>query len=413
MINSVTLLGSSSGRNAGDAALISGIMDSVDKLCERRLRYDIPTVRPSYVRTNYPNDVRPVGMMPWDLSLKMFGLPTYNSVMNTDLSLIFDAILFDRSLYNPLFNYLSTVYLMLPRAKKRGKLMGFYNVGTGPVKTAAGKKMLRELSELMDFITVRDQDSYDLLRDIGVQNPRMIVCADAALNVTPASESRVSQIMNQVGIKDDEQILSINVNRYLDSWANLDRAPSTREKFVQIYSQALSKVMKEIGGTLMFVCTQHHDVEISNEVMQAVNYSGKKVLISNVNYNHYDIQGVFSRAQLMFGMRLHSIILASSVLTPVIGIEYQPKVTHYLKTAGLKDYTMSFNDFSVEALSAHILSGWEKRIQIRTILEGSIPRLQREANRAAEIVAALSRGEDLDRVFAGFSSSTEQRVAQR
>jgi len=99
-IHSVTLLGSSSGRNAGDAAIMSGVMDSVDAAVGSRLLYEIPTIKPEFVRNNYQNDVRPVSMLPWNFSVKMLGLPTYRSVMRTDLSLVFDAVLFDRSLYN-------------------------------------------------------------------------------------------------------------------------------------------------------------------------------------------------------------------------------------------------------------------------------------------------------------------------
>ena len=65
MIKSITLLGSSSGRNAGDAALIAGIMDSVDRRLGRRVSYEIPTINPRYIRECYDNDTVPVGMMPW------------------------------------------------------------------------------------------------------------------------------------------------------------------------------------------------------------------------------------------------------------------------------------------------------------------------------------------------------------
>ncbi len=45
MINSITLLGSSSGRNAGDAALIAGIIDSVDAACGKEVLWEIPTIK--------------------------------------------------------------------------------------------------------------------------------------------------------------------------------------------------------------------------------------------------------------------------------------------------------------------------------------------------------------------------------
>ena len=152
VIDRVALLGSSSGRNAGDAALIDGISKAVDESTGRTLTYEVPTIKPSYIRDNYPDNVKAVPMLPWNASIKMLGLPTYSVVKRANCTLIFDAILFDRALYNPLFNFMSTLHLMLPRIKRSSDgLMGFYNVGTGPIGTERGARMLRELTRYNGF----------------------------------------------------------------------------------------------------------------------------------------------------------------------------------------------------------------------------------------------------------------------
>ncbi len=400
---SATLLGSSSGRNAGDAALISGIMEAVDAAVGAPLRYEIPTPRPSYIERNYPGShAVPISMMPWRGSVKMLGLPTYRSLRRTDITLIFDAILFDRSLYNPLFNFLSTLYLLLPRVKRRGGRMGFYNVGTGPVNTPAGRKMLREIAERMDFITVRDQDSYDLLKEIGVRNPRMLIGADAALNVRASDEATARRILAGIGLSPDEPILGINVNAYIDTWAGPHIKPMGREKFVKIYQAALNRVGREIEAPMLFVCTQHLDVEITREIMAGVTTPRKKALLTNVEHNHCDVKAALARLALVFGMRLHCMILASSELTPIIGLAYQPKNYHYYGSLGLKEYCMGFEEFSEDALVALIRRGWAERDLIRDRLRQRIPVQQKKARRAAELVAALHRGDDLGTVIAGF-----------
>lgn len=399
-LQSATLLGSSSGRNAGDAALISGIMEAVDDATGTSLLYEIPTIKPSYIRDNYPNSrTQPVSMMPWSLSVKMFGVPTYRSVMQTDVTLIFDAILFDRALYNPLFNFMSTLYLLLPRAKKLGKRMGFYDVGTGPVNTPHGQKMLRELSHLMDFITVRDQASYDILKDIGVEHPRMFVAADAALNLRASDDETALRMLDSVGLSPDEEILGVNVNVYLDTWAGPGIAPMGREKFVQTYAAALNRVGKELGVPLLFVCTQHMDVDLTRDIMDRVHTAPKKAILTNVDHNHYDVKAALSKVNLLFGMRLHCMILASGALTPIIGLAYQPKNDHYFTSLGLKEYCMGFEGFSEEALFEHIRKGWSQRHELRAQLESRIPVLQERARLAAQLVAAMHRDEDLDQAL--------------
>jgi polysaccharide pyruvyl transferase WcaK-like protein len=397
MSKSATLLGSSSGRNAGDAALISGIMDAVDRAYGEPLTYEIPTPRPSYILENYPNQkTRPVSMMPWHLSVKMLGLPTYASLLRTDVTLIFDAILFDRSLLNPLFNFMSSLHLMLPAAKRRGKKMACYNVGTGPVNTKLGRKMLRELADRMDFVTVRDQDSYDVLQDIGVRNPRILITADAALNVPASDPEKAAETLRQVGLNPCEEILGININAYIDTWAGPDVTPMGREKFLAVYAAALNRVLKEIPAQVLFVCTQHLDVEITKDLMSRVTTARRKALVTNVEHNHHDVKAVLGRLALLFGMRLHCMILASSELTPIIGLAYQPKINHYYNTLGLGPWSLGFREYSEESLYKHLTAGWAQRKEIRDQLTKRVPVLQREALKASLLVSALLKGEDLD-----------------
>lgn len=108
----IVVIGNYSGRNAGDAALLEGLMrDVTTTFPDQRLRFEIPTIKPSFVRDTYGQefDVRPVGLLPWNLSLKILGVPIVRTVLSADLVLVTDAILFDRKLYNPTFNYLHTL----------------------------------------------------------------------------------------------------------------------------------------------------------------------------------------------------------------------------------------------------------------------------------------------------------------
>jgi polysaccharide pyruvyl transferase WcaK-like protein len=395
MIKSLTLLGSSSGRNAGDAALIAGIMDSVDQACGRGLLYEIPTIKPSFIRENYQNRTRPVGMLPWNASIKMLGVPTYQSIMRTDLTLVFDAILFDRSLYNPLFNYLSTLALMLPRARRAGKRLGFFNVSAGPVATSAGRKMLANVARTMDFITVRDQNSYNLLREIGVTDHPIIITADAALTMRSAPEARVQEILSKHGFKPSDEILGVNVSKYLDTWAGGDRESMGKEKFLASYSAALNRVLKDIGAPVLFVSTQHHDIALTQELMNRVTVPVHKAHVTNREYSPYEIRGVLGALSLLCGMRLHATILASSGLAPIIALPHQPKVSHYFKTLELQDYVLTFDNYSEDALAKHYLRGWSERSAIRRALEKNIPISRAKALQAARLVAALADGKDI------------------
>lgn len=399
MLESISLLGSSSGRNAGDAALIAGIMRSVDNACGQRLMWEIPTLRPEFIWRSYENRVRAISMLPWAGTVGMLGIPTYRSLMRTNMTLIYDAMLFDKKLYNPLFNYMSTAWLMLPYAKRKNKILGCYNIGAGPVNTPQGKRMLKDIGNMMDFITVRDEDSLNLLREIGVTNENVLLTADAAISVPASPAPRIDKIIADLGFADVKEFLAINVNSYLNTWAGTGQEALTPEVFAAIYGDGLTRAAEELGVPVLFVCTQHSDIPITKKIQDRLPKTIRTAIFTNEVYGHHEIKGVLGRASLLFAMRLHANILATSAYTPSIALAFQKKVTSYYKRLDLSDCVMSFNDFSAETVYRHLLRGWSERGAIRSKLERHIPYLVQEADKAATLVAAVGRGEDPGRVI--------------
>ena len=389
-MKTVCLLGSSSGRNAGDAALMGAIMYDLDETSKVPLRYEIPTTNPTYVKKYYTNhDVTPISIMPWNASIRVLGWPTYRSICRSDLVLIFDAILFDRSLLNPLFNFMSPLYLMLPRARRRGIKMGMYDVGVGPISTNLGKRMLRTLVKQMDFITVRDEGSVTALKEAGAYRDDVVLAADAAVNAPYSSTDDVKSKLDERGIDISREFIAINVNPYLDSWAGATAVGLDKATFLAEYATALRKHWEKFHVPYLFVCTQHMDVGITKELQDRLDPEMYIGTFSNRDCSHQDIKAVLGRASLTVGMRVHSIILSASMRVPVVGLAYQPKVTFFMATNGLLDYCLQFDQFSAENLESVISRAWQERHQIRRHLERRIPELEAAARTPANLARRL------------------------
>jgi polysaccharide pyruvyl transferase WcaK-like protein len=387
-VKTVCLLGSSSGRNAGDAALIGAIMHDMDQASQVPLRYEVPTTNPKYLKKYYTDhDVRPIPIMPWNASIRILGWTTYRAIQRADLIIIFDAVLFDRSLLNPLFNFMAPLYLMLPRARRKGVKMGMYDVGIGPVSSDLGKHMLRTLVDQMDFVTVRDEGSIDVLKEAGAYKDEVILAADAAVNAPFSSPEEVARQFKEHDIDYDREFIAININPYLASWADTKSAGLDKSTFLTAYAAALRDVWAKTKVPYLFVCTQHMDVDITTELQDRLEPEMTIGRFSNRYCGHQDIKGALGRASLTIGMRLHSIILAASMCVPVVGLAYQPKVKYFLESNGLDDYCLHFDDFSADSLSSIILRAWQNRDQTRSHLERRVPELQA----AARIPAGLAQ----------------------
>ncbi len=62
---------------------------------------------------------------------------------------------------------------------------------------------------MMDFITLRDQESLDLMQEVGVTNPYMYLAADSALIVRSSDDARVDQIMQDLGLAGESALIGI------------------------------------------------------------------------------------------------------------------------------------------------------------------------------------------------------------
>ncbi len=384
---SITVIGNFSGRNAGDAAILSGMLSDISKLYPD-IVFEVPTINPKYIRENYTNfKIKPIGLMPWNFSIKMLGIPTLLSMYRTDLTIITDAILFDRKLYNPIFNYLSTLALLIPFAKKKGKKVILYNVSLGPVDTDKGKKMLISILNHSDHIILRDVDSLNLLKSLDVIHPHVHLSADSALNNIPVSKERAREIIKNEGISTDKGLIGFNINSYIDVFIAGDKNSLSREKFTDIIAQVYDRLYFELGVEIVFVITQHMDLKIAKEAIAKIKSNKDVKLISNKKYTHYEIMGFLGELDLLIGMRTHSLILSSAMCVPVVGIIPYPKSRSYMREIGQEDKTIEFTDFNADKLVSLVKSTWNQRKQIKEQLQPKITKLKETASGSANFLA--------------------------
>lgn len=390
MMETICLLGSAAGRNAGDAALISGIMEAIDQRLGRSLTYRIPTLFPAFVEKTYRSHrVEAVNIMPWTGSLKLLGWPTYRAVTRSDLSLVFDAVLFDRALFNPMFNFLSSLAWLLPAAKKAGRRVGLYNCGVGPITTPMGARMLKTVCDHCDFMTVRDEGSADVLRRIGISADRFTVTADAALNAPGIPEAEIARILSRLGLDASGDILAININKYLHTWSDHRGQKLDTEQFLDEVAAAINLLSEKVTAPLLLVSTYHGDIALTHALRQRLKVPQRVAMMDNREYDHYQIKGVLSKVAMLFAMRLHAMILASSSGTPIAGLAYQPKVKHYFDHLQIGDACIDFEGFGRQRLHDFMLATWNRRGEQRKTLSVQVPLMQKRALEAADHVALL------------------------
>lgn len=386
----VTVLGNFSGRNAGDNAILGNLMDDISAKY-KDVKFLIPTFNAGFVRHHFSHHkIEALNLMPWNGAVKIFGWPTYKSMLNTDLVLITDNILFDRNYFNPLFNYLSTIALIAPFCRRKGIPIIPYNASLGPYTTVRGRKAMQKILDSAPFLSLRDEMSRETLDKNKLKYSKVIIGADCAINTPLPSNDHLNKIISKEGLfKNPNGTLSFNINAYIDSWVKLVEGGHSisRESFVKLIGETLDSIIKEIDVDIMYTTTQIMDYKIVNKTMNFVKNKNRVKIIGNAHYDYKEITGLLSKCGVHVGMRTHSKILAAAAFTPMVTINAYPKSVGFVRTLGMDGWMINFSDLNVRTMTEIIKNAWNKRAELR---ERLIPRVKEEQQKAKDAVALLS-----------------------
>lgn len=262
-------------------------------------------------------------------------------------------------------------------ARLLGKPVFFYAQGFGPVSSAIGKALVRQVANRVNAITVRDPDSRDELSALGVTRPLLKVTADPVLGLDPSlvDISKGREILTLLGA-DNRPLAGISVR----PWKGLDG-----------YKEAIAKAADDLleeGWQVVFV-PMHcpGDVITGREV--SARMRGKALLFEE-QADYMNIMAVTANLNLAIGMRLHFLIFSVIFGVPVVGIPYDPKVNRFLQSVGLPD---GFNAERLDyyELSAGIRNALDQLDEISGSLKARVAPLRAEALKNAVMAAELLR----------------------
>ena len=287
----IVLCGAYGMDNAGDDAVLAAILQDM-----RRLEQDIPVTvlarRPASVSRRFGvTAVHPLNIFRW-----FFAMTRARLFLSGGGTLLQDV-----TSRRSLWYYLLTITL----AKKAGCAVQLYGCGAGPFLRDSSRVHTRKvLNARVDAITLRDEDSMETLKNLGVTEPRMLLAADPALRLeTPTG--------------DRERKLGFVVRPWPDFWP---RVPAFAAAARYAYEQyKLSPVL---------ICLAPEDRTAAGSVAKALEAEGVPCSISL----HPRRVG---RMALVLSMRLHGLIFALRDGTPAAGVSYDPKVSSFCREASL------------------------------------------------------------------------------
>ena len=190
----------------------------------------------------------------------------------------------------------------------------------------------------VDLITLRDDKSLEILKQIGVTKPKTIVTADPALNLDSVDKERGLEILKKAGVPVDKSLLGISVRKWRDVGADFEDA----------VARACDYAVEKYGLYPVFLPMQaSKDLAISQSIMRKMKY---KSSIMDSNQAVTDMLAVVKCMNMCIGMRLHMLIYSAINAVPLVGLVYDPKISSFM------EYTHQNLHVNVDGITADKIS---------------------------------------------------------
>lgn len=313
--------------NTGDEAILSSILDL--------LKTEVPEIK-SVVLSGNPGITEKEHSVSAVYRYSMTGL--FKALWKCDLLISGGGGLLQDStgIKTPVY-YLGMVFL----AKLLRKKVMYYAQGIGPLSNSLSRFLTSYVSNMVDFITVRDENSFYLLRALDVTGPPVKITTDPVFAMLPAGKEEISKIFEEEKIPDDGMWLGISVRKWKSDNDYLSHIASLADYFHDNFSVNILFIPMHLP--------EDYDISIKiRDLMKSQAY------ILRGKYHPKIIMGILGKMEIMISMRLHALIMSSALTIPSIPLVYDPKVEEISKQLGLKSFkleSLSFSEIKEEALS--------------------------------------------------------------
>ncbi len=294
--------------NAGDDAILQSIHQSITRASDE-IAVTVLSNDPEETRKNYGLEALPRFSV-WNV---MKALRRCDALISGGGSLLQDRTSTRSILY----------YLAIIRAARMlHKPVMLYANGIGPVDRPANRRRVKRAVEQAALVTLRDHNSAQELREMGVERSDLYVTADPVFQLDPAPRARARELLGQAGLRPGAPFAAISVREWPETGG-----------FSGELAALCDHLRRTYGLELLFLLMQpQRDLRAAREVSGAME---EPFHILEAHCSPRELMGVLGEAKLCVAMRLHTLIFAARMAVPTLGLDYDPKVASYLEELGM------------------------------------------------------------------------------
>lgn len=323
MMSDIVISGYHGFANSGDEALLWAILNT--------LKQRSPDISVTVLSKTPEETARDYGVK----SVNRYNYFKIKKEMKQAKMLIFGggSLLQDVTSSKSLKYYLMIIAL----AEKCGLKTMLYANGIGPINTRTDRRLTARILNKVDLITLRDDKSDEELKKLGVTKPEIIITADPAFTINLKEALTGQFFIKRAGVPDGTKVCAVSIRSWKNSSGN----------FSEAMASLCDYMVEKYDIHPLFVPMQYPlDMDVSKEVMEKMKHPS---YIINRNLTVAEMFSVLSGAEVLIGMRLHSLIYATTLEIPAMALVYDPKISAFMESLS-QPYMIDVEDMEPEKM---------------------------------------------------------------
>ena len=234
-------------------------------------------------------------------------------------------------------------------AKLRGVKVFVVSVGAGPIRTPAGKILIRAALSLADYRSFRDLPSRECVRAIGFRGQPDPVYPDLVFDLPQASSRRDRP--TQAG---DRPVVGLGLMVYHGHYSADDPRPETYRAYLEALV-ALAGWLIERGYDIALLLGDA-DTEAIDDFRSVVSArlggAGADRITARPIRSVSDLLDELAATDFVVATRFHNTLLALLLNKPVIAISFHHKCSSLMRQMGLSEYCHEIHQIDSDELIA-------------------------------------------------------------
>lgn len=240
----------------------------------------------------------------------------------------------------------------------------FYAIGVDKtvLQSLGARKLIGRTANKAHLITVRDENSKEVLLEMGVKKP-IHVTIDPVFGLRPPNKEVVRKLLLQEGLESSSYVLiSPGLPGY--SWDQIDS-----RKYDRALASTIDHIVERFGTIVLLVPFKlPQDVDLCNRLREAADRK-ESVKVLERQYSPKEILGLFSECWFAICARYHGNIFATISGVPFVSIMYIPeKHKPLLDQAGMTEFGLPIQEVDSSKLVKMVSRLVESEEDVRATL---------------------------------------------